>query len=126
MSEYLTFEEIIEIHKELIEQFGGTIELKDPGMLEAALFRPQSGYYNGLIEEATALMESLGMNHPFIDGNKRVAFFATDTFLRMNGYFIDCDDFEAHDHIVKLLSNHEFNFDNLHIWLQKQVKPLIN
>jgi death-on-curing protein len=66
------------------------------GALEAALLRPQLGYYEGLIEEAAALMESLANNHPFIDGNKRVAFFVTDTFLRMNGQYIDCDNSKAY------------------------------
>lgn len=84
--------EIVAMHARLIETFGGMSELRDPGALEAALLRrPQPGYYQDLIEEAAALMESPANNHPFLDGNKRVAFFVTDTFLRMNGYCIQCD-----------------------------------
>lgn len=63
----------------------------DKGLLESALFRPQAGYYNDLAEMAAALFESLIMNHAFVDGNKRVAFFATDVFLCAAGSFINSD-----------------------------------
>ena len=59
-----TLEEVIAIHDDLIEQFGGSMGLRDLGALESALLRPQMGYYDGLIEEAAAMMESLAMNHP--------------------------------------------------------------
>ncbi len=73
----------------LIERFGGLHGVRDPGAVEAAVFRPQIGYYNSLEEEAAALMESLGANHGFVDGNKRIAFAATDVFLRRNGLYLD-------------------------------------
>src|SRR5271156_1246993 len=86
---YPTLAEALEIQGQLIELFGGSHGLLDKGRLEAALFRPQIGYYNDLIEEAAALMESLANNHAFIDGNKRIAFTLTDVFLRLNGLFLD-------------------------------------
>ena len=64
----------------LIERFGGPSGVRDLGLLESALFRPRTGYYRDLAQMAAALFESLIMNHPFIDGNKRVAFFAADVF----------------------------------------------
>ena len=73
------------MHADQIERYGGSPGIRDPGILEAALFRPQTGYYADLIEEAAALWESLAQNHPFIDGNKRTAFAATYTFLAING-----------------------------------------
>ena len=88
-------DEVVEMNADLLVQFGGEPGLRDLGVLESALMRPQIGYYAGIIEEAAALMESLAMNHPFVDGNKRVAFFVTDTFLRMNGHYIDCDSAET-------------------------------
>ena len=97
-SNFPTIQEILAVHQDLIEQFGGSHGLRDMGALESALFRPQMGYYDSLIEEAAALMESLAMNHPFIDGNKRVAFFVTAAFLMQNGHFIECDSREAYDH----------------------------
>ena len=74
MTDYLTVVEVLAIHDDLITRYGGSHGVRDMGLLEAALFRPQTGYYADLIEEAAALWESLGQNHPFIDGNKRVAF----------------------------------------------------
>ncbi len=124
MTNYQTIEEIIEIHKILIAEFGGTLGLKDIGILESALMRPQSGYYKSLLEESTALMESLANNHPFVDGNTRVAFFATDIFLRMNGYFINCDNVEAHTLFMKLFDTNSFNFSILLNWLENKVTPL--
>ena len=91
-----TVEEAVAIHDDLLAKFGGSTGLLDMRALESALLRPQMGYYDGLIQEAAALMESLAGNHPFVDGNKRVAFFVTDAFLRLNGSFIDCDSREAY------------------------------
>jgi death on curing protein len=76
MIDYLTAAELIAIHADQIECYGGTHGIRDRGALEAALFRPQTGYYQDIIEEAAALWESLAMNHPFIDGNKRPEHFS--------------------------------------------------
>ena len=73
--DYPTIEEVIAMHAELISTFGGIAGLRDRGALDSALMRPQHGYYYSLIQEAAALMESLANNHPFLDGNKRIAFF---------------------------------------------------
>ena len=86
--------------------------------------RPQMGYYNGLIEEAAALMESLSQNHPFIDGNKRVAFVMTDAFLRMNGSYIDCSRDAAYAFFMELYESNSFRFGNLVPWLEEHVKPI--
>ena len=74
MRDYPTLHEVLAIHAEAIKVYGGSNGVRDIGAIEAALFRPQSGYYADIIEEAAALMESLLINHPFVDGNKRVAF----------------------------------------------------
>jgi hypothetical protein len=71
MPEYITLDEALRIHEVLIQEFGGAQGVRDLGLLESALLRPQTGYYANLIEEAAALWESLAMNHPFVDGNKR-------------------------------------------------------
>lgn len=69
-------------------------------------------------------MESLAVNHPFVDGNKRVAFFVSDTFLNMNGHYINCDNDEAYTFFMTLFENNSFRFDNLVTWLDDKVKPL--
>ena len=120
--DFPTLQEIMTMHEALIETFGGTMGLRDPGALEAALMRPQLGYYQDLIEEAAALMESLANNHPFVDGNKRVAFFVTDTFLRMNGRYIDCDNDQTYRYFMQLFETNRFQFDELSSWLRQHTQ----
>ena len=90
MRKYLTKEEVLAIHESSINEFGGLHGLRDENSLESAIMRPKSGYYKNIKEEASALMESGAINHSFVDGNKRISFFATDVFLRLNGYYINC------------------------------------
>jgi death-on-curing protein len=115
---------ILAIHEILIEETGGAPGLRDVGALESAVMRPQIGYYDGIVEEAAALMESLAINHPFVDGNKRIAFAAADTFLLMNGHYIDCDGEEAHAHFMYLFDTNSFRFAELVAWLSRNVRPL--
>ena len=83
---YLTLPDILVLHAALIEKFGGEPGVLSLAALESAIARPQSGYYNDLVEEACALFQSLWTNHAFLDGNKRVAFAALTVFLRINGF----------------------------------------
>src|SRR5260370_39485506 len=121
MTDYLTVAEVLAMHADQIERYGGSHGVRDPGLLEAALFRPQTGYYADLIEEAAALWESLAQNHPFIDGNKRVAFAATYTFLAINGMRIAADAKAAYDFIARLYEANAFTFENLVTWLSDNV-----
>ena len=121
---YPTVAETIEAQQLLIEEFGGTHGLRDRGLLEAAVMRPQSGYYDGLIDEAAALMESLVNNHAFLDGNKRISFVMTDALLRANGYFIDVEPSEAHKFITESIEKREFRFGLIRDWLASCAKPL--
>ena len=122
--DFPTIEEVMAMHDALIGAFGGSPGIRDEGALAAALMRPQLGYYDGLIQEAAALMESLANNHAFVDGNKRVAFFVTDTFLRMNGRFINCDNDEAHAFFMRMFEASSFRFTELNSWLQEKVELL--
>src|SRR5690242_1379446 len=108
---YPTFAEAKEFHKNLIEEFGGTHGLRDEGRLEAAILRPQTGYYESLAENAAALMESLVNNHAFHDGNKRIGFAVTDSFLRLNGSYLDVDGLEAYKFITGSMASGTFRFD---------------
>lgn len=118
---YLTVSEVLAIHQVVIDEFGGSYGVRDMGALEAALFRPQTGYYEDLTQEAAALMESLAMNHPFIDGNKRMAFFVADTFLRLNGYAIACDNKVSYRHFMALFDQGQFDYAHLQDWLRQHV-----
>jgi death on curing protein len=121
---YLSVDEVIIIHEYLIEEYGGESGIKDISALESALARPQTGHYKNVYEESAALMESLAVNHPFIDGNKRISFFATDIFLRLNGFYIDCDSESAYDFFINLFDSNNFKFKYLLPWLKKHIKPL--
>jgi death on curing protein len=116
---FLSRDEALEIHRALLDRFGGLAGVRDLGLLESALYRPRTGYYADLTAMAAALFESLIMNHPFIDGNKRVAFFATDVFLRLNGYKLKVDARKAHRFLIGLLENDNCTFDKLLPWIRK-------
>jgi death-on-curing protein len=118
---FLSRDEVLAIHSSLLERFGGPPGVRDFGLLESALYRPQTGHYADLAEMAAALFESLIMNHPFVDGNKRVAFFATDVFLRLNGYKLQVDANKAHRFLIGLLENNRCNYDELLPWIRDNV-----
>src|SRR5438270_6295038 len=108
MADHLTVAEVYRMQDRLIEIFGGRHGVRDKNAVEAAVFRPQSGYYNSIEEEAAALMESLGNNHGFIDGNKRIAFTAADVFLRHNGFYIEVEAAEGYEFIYGSMDRGEF------------------
>ncbi|MCB1018339.1 MAG: type II toxin-antitoxin system death-on-curing family toxin [Bryobacterales bacterium] len=123
MIDYLTLADILALHADQIERYGGSAGLRDVGALESALYRPQTGYYNDLIEQAAALWESLAQNHPFVDGNKRVAFAATYTFLAINGLTITADPEATYVFVIGLFDRNAFRFENLEPWLRNNVQP---
>lgn len=116
--DYLTVADVLGMHTVLMNRFGGALGLRDPGALEAALFRPQTGYYGDIVEQAAALMESLAINHPFVDGNKRVAFAAADVFLRINGWRIHRAPMLIHVEMIEMLESGTFNIAKLDPWLR--------
>jgi death-on-curing protein len=124
MANYLTVAEVYQMQHRLIERFGGLHGVRDKGAVEAAVFRPQTGYYHSIEEEAAALMESLGNNHGFLDGNKRIAFTATDVFLRRNGLYIEVDGLDGYTFIDGSIGRQEFRFAQILAWLRQHTKPL--
>jgi death-on-curing protein len=124
MSEYLTVAEVYQMQHLLIDRFGGMHGVRDKNAVEAAVFRPQTGYYNSLEEEAAALMESLGHNHGFLDGNKRIAFTATDVFLRRNSFYIEVDAQAGYEFIYGSMDRHEFRFTHILDWIRQHIKSL--
>jgi len=121
---YLTLEDVLWIQGEQLALYGGAPGIRDEGLVLSALLRPQTGYYTDTIEEAAALWESLGMNHGFVDGNKRVAFASTILFLQANGIMpTGAED----DWIAFIYSNLEagtFRKDVLEAWLRGHTTPL--
>lgn len=121
---FLSLDEVLAIHRRLIERFGGDHGIRDPGLLESALFRPQTGYYAHIEEMAAAMFESLLVNHAFVDGNKRVAFFASDTFLRLNGWKLVVTADEGEAFIVGMLEANDCSFEKIRNWIQRHISSL--
>lgn len=122
MRDYLTLADVLAIHADQIERYGGAHGVRDPGLLEAALYRPQTGYYADLLEEAAALWESLSQNHPFHDGNKRTAFAATYAFLEINGARFAAEAAEVYAFVSALYEAGTFRFEVLEPWLRSRVR----
>jgi death on curing protein len=122
MTSYITSIEVMVMHRTLIDRYGGSPGLRDAGALESALFRPQSGYYAGVVAEAAALFESLAMNHPFVDGNKRVAFACVDVFMRINGYRLQARSADVLRWMAGHLDRGTFRMDAIEPWLRKHAK----
>lgn len=121
MTEYVTTADALFFHQLLVEHYGGASGLRDAGALESALHRPQTGYYDTLIHEAAALLESLVQNHPFVDGNKRVAFAVADVFLRINCFQITADSQTIFATLMKFFADQTFDMEHLVPWLERIV-----
>jgi death on curing protein len=116
--DYLTVADVLGMHTVLIQRYGGAPGVRDPGALEAALFRPQTGYYEDIVAEAAALMESMAINHPFVDGNKRIAFAAADVFLRINGWRLQRAAMQIYREMMQMFESGTFDIAHLDPWLR--------
>jgi death-on-curing protein len=116
---YPTLEEALYLYGLLIEKFGGQYGVRDRGLLESALARPKSGYYDSLSLQAAALLHSLTLNHCFLDGNKRLAFALTATFLKMNAYDLKVDAVEAERYIITEIIEKKVDAETIAAWLEK-------
>ena len=115
----LTVADVLGMYKVLMQRYGGEPGVRDPGALEAAIFRPQTGYYDDIVAEAAALMESLAINHPFVDGNKRIAFAAADVFLRINGWRLQRSPMQIHAEMIHLFEIRAFDVAHIVPWLRE-------
>jgi death-on-curing protein len=121
---FLTLEECLELHAEQIRRFGGSAGLRDPGLLESALARPKSGYYQTLFEQAAALMQSLAMNHCFVDGNKRMAMGCAFIFLDWNGFEINVSGEAAERFLLEKVIIGKADVAEISKWLETHAGPL--
>lgn len=123
MTLYPTLEETLELHVRLIERFGGKPGVRDLGLLQSALGRPKSGYYNSLSLQAAALLQSLSLNHSFIDGNKRVAFALTAIFLRMNGQRLKVSADNGETFLIDKIIKNKVDLEVIAEWLEHSSNP---
>lgn len=123
---YLTLEQILIIHQDQIERYGGTHGLRDLALLESAIFRPQSSFsskelYKTIFDKTAALMHSLILNHPFIDGNKRTGIVSALVFLELNGFRLEVGTKELIKTALKIESK-KLNLENVAKWLESNSK----
>ncbi|ACK71290.1 death-on-curing family protein [Gloeothece citriformis PCC 7424] len=125
---FLRIEEVIRIHEDLINSFGGSLGIRDYGLLESAIAQPQVSFGGELLHpniysQAGAYLYHLTLNHPFIDGNKRTAFAVTDTFIRLNGYYLTIEDQDAYELVIKVATR-QLNKQNLTDYLSTVILAL--
>ncbi len=127
--EYLTIEEVLLMHARLIQRTGGSVGVRDMGLLQSALARPRATFegqdlYPGLWNKAAALMESLIKNHPFVDGNKRSALTAVGLFLELNGYALTAGNEEVLEFTQRAAVG-EVDLESMAAWLEAHSQAVI-
>jgi death-on-curing protein len=123
---YLSVEQLLELYRVLIRKFGGRSGVRDRGGLESAAARPAMTFggddlYPDLAAKAGALMHSLVLNHPFVDGNKRIGAAAAELFLRVNGAVLDASDEELEAVTLATISG-EVQLEALAIWFRQRIR----
>jgi len=121
---FLSVEQLIEFHALQVARFGGSRGLRDRGALEAAAARPAATFggedlYADLAAKAAALMHSIVMNHPFVDGNKRVGAAAAELFLLINGNQLIASDLDF-EHVTLATARGELDAERLAIWFRQR------
>ena len=120
---YLTKDQIVKLHQVLIETSGGSSGIRDEGMLDSAVKLPLQTFddcelFPSILDKATRLAYGLIKNHPFVDGNKRIATHAMLIFLSLNGMMLSYEDEELIDIILKVASS-QANESDLYQWIDK-------
>lgn len=124
----ISFQSAVRVHDRLIEEFGGSKGVRDESLLKSALNRPFATFdgidlYPTAIEKATALFESLIINHPFMDGNKRIAYALMEILLRLGGLRLEATKEEKYAMVINA-STGQIRFDDIKEWLEQNSKPL--
>ena len=125
---YLTLEQVLLIHEDQVDRYGGSHGLRDIALLESAIYRSQATFggidlYPSIFEKAGALVHSLLLNHPFVDGNKRTAIASMLVFLELNNYSF----FVSQKELVTTalsIENKKWNIEKISLWLQKHSKKI--
>lgn len=125
---YLSLPEVLFIHDQAVKRFGGSFGLRDIGLLESALARPQASFgandlYPTLFEKAAALIHSLLKNHPFVDGNKRTSYASVGLFLRKNGYVLTNNHIKSVGFAMNVENNH-LSLEEIASWLKEHSKKV--
>lgn len=128
MTRYLALAEVVDLHRRLLDATGGAPGIRDLGAVDSAIAQPKATFdgidlYPSLADKAAALGFSLVQNHAFVDGNKRVAHAAMETFLVLNGKEIDAD-VDEQERLMLALAAGQIDRAQLTDWLRQHLKPL--
>lgn len=129
MTKYLTVSEVISIHNHYVKMFGGSLGIRDDGLLESAVFRCQASYggndlYETIFDKAAAIFHSMIFDHPFVDGNKRAAIMSAVSLLARNGYDFKVTDTEIQAFPLIVEKNRP-EISEIAAWLKKHCKRKI-
>jgi death-on-curing protein len=124
----ISIQETENIHKVLIDTFGGTHGIRDIHALQSALSRPFQTFdnaelYPSILEKAASLLESLLSNHPFVDGNKRTGYVLTRLFLMTNNYDFEATQQDKYNFVISIASG-QTGYEEILMWLQSNTKQI--
>ncbi|MBI3319668.1 MAG: type II toxin-antitoxin system death-on-curing family toxin [Candidatus Omnitrophica bacterium] len=124
---YLYPKQVLYLYQRIIQDSGGTIGLRDEGLLESAVYRPQASFggqdlYADLFSKAAVLGHSIISNHPFVDGNKRVGFEAMRLMLRLNGYDLRASLDAKYDFVIEIAKG-KLSEQAIADWLKQHTRP---
>lgn len=125
---FITLDEVIAIHDSMIELYGGSFGIRDIGLIQSAISRPQASFggvdlYPTIFDKAAALFHSLMFNHAFLDGNKRTTMTTTARFLAINGFSVEVTQKEFVEFPLRVENNH-FPLEEIAKWLKKYTKKI--
>ncbi len=125
----LTVRQVLVLHEYMVKKHGGSLGVRDMGMLESAVHRPFATFggedlYPDIYQKAGALIQSIVKNHPFIDGNKRAGFTSAYTFLKINGLSLTASEKEAVKCMVNV-ANKNLSVDEIASWLKTNCEKLV-
>jgi death-on-curing protein len=125
---YLSLAQVVELQRELLAAFGGLAGIRERGSLEASIARPAMTFggedlYADLASKAAALLHSLVLNHPFLDGDKRAGAAAAELFLELNGVALAASDQEF-ERVTLATARGEMSAEALAIWFRQRSRPL--
>lgn len=126
MTLHLSIDQILALHQELVGEFGGLAAVRDRGPLESAVARPSMTFggddlYPHLASKASALMHSLVLNHPFVDGNKRVGVAAAELLVGLNGFSLEASDRELEE-LTSTVAEGKLEAEALAIWFRQRLR----
>ena len=125
---FISIYQVLNIHQDEINSFGGTSGIRDEGLLDSALAQAQATFGGELLhptiyDQAAAYLYHLAMNHPFIDGNKRTAFAVMDTFITLNGYSLNLSQEQAYNLVIQVVQK-QISKEELSAFLELHLQRL--